>query len=96
MITLDEAKQYLGIDIVDAYVEGNVSRAIRFADAYLQAAVGKDYDDTDPKAKELALMLVDDVYNNRGITSGPSNNYRRLFNDLCEQLRRDLQGGDNG
>jgi len=92
VVTIQEAFDRLGIDYVDDVVTSNVKRAIRLADSYLKSAVGKDYPADDPKAKELALMLVDDVYNNRGMLSAGATNHnvRRLFDELAMQLRLEL------
>lgn len=90
VVSVDEVKDYLGIDYADDMVTHNIGRAIKTADAYLKSAIGKNYPVDDPKAKELALLVVSDLYDNRGMTSA-STNTRRLVDDLCLQLRLELR-----
>lgn len=96
-VTIDEACGYLGIDYADEMVRGNIERAIRTADAYLKGSIGKDYPKRDPRAKELALIIVSDLYDNRMLTetsgrsSTVSNATRKIVEDLSLQLRLELR-----
>ena len=91
MITREDALNYLGIDYADDMVNANIDRMITTADAYLKGSIGEDYPSDDPKAKELALILVADLYENRTMTAGGSSNMtRRLVDDLSWQLRLEL------
>lgn len=91
MITRDEVLAYLGIDYADDMVNRNIDRMINTADAYLKGSIGEDYPSDDPKAKELALILVADLYENRTLTEGASNMTRKLVDDLSWQLRLQLR-----
>lgn len=95
VVSVDEAKQYLGIDYADEMVERNINRAIKTADAYLKGSIGENYPTDDPRAKELALIIVSDLYDNRGLVSTVSGNTRRLVDDLSLQLRLELRRGSN-
>ena len=90
VVSVDEVKDYLGIDYADDMVTRNIERAIKTADAYLKSAIGDDYPVDDPKAKELALLVISDLYDNRGMTSAVTNT-RRLVDDLALQLRLELR-----
>ncbi len=92
-VTVDEALSYLGIDYADTMVNSNIDRAIKTAHAYLQGSIGKEYPIEDPRAKELALIIVSDLYDNRGLHSTVSGNVRRLVDDLSLQLRVELRRG---
>jgi hypothetical protein len=96
VITVDEALSYLGIDYADDMVKSNVERAIKTADAMLKGSIGEDYPVEDPRAKELALIIVSDLYDNRGLTSTVSGNTRRLVEDFSLQLRLELRRRSNG
>ncbi len=91
VVSVDEVLAYLGIDYADEMVNANISRAISTADAYLKGSIGEDYPTDDPRAKELALIVVSDLYDNRGLTSTVSGNTRRLVNDLSLQLKLELR-----
>mgnify|MGYP003293636154 CR=1 FL=1 len=96
VVSVTEVMNYLGIDYADDMVEDNIKRVIRSADVYLKGSIGADYPVEDPRAKELALIVISDLYDNRGITSTVSGNTRRLVDDLALQLRIELRRGLNG
>lgn len=96
VVTIDEALAYLGIDYADDMVRSNIERTIKTADAFLKGSVGEDYPVDDPRSKELALIIISDLYDKRGMVSTVSGNTRRLVEDLSLQLRLELRRGSNG
>ena len=95
VVSVDEVKDNLGIDYADEMVERNINRAIKTADAYLKGSIGENYPVDDPRAKELALIIISDLYDNRGFNSTVSGNTRRLVDDLSLQLLLELRRGSN-
>ena len=93
MPTVDEVLYYLGIDYADDMINRNIERAIRTADAYLKGAIGDEYPTDDPRAKELALIFIADLYDNRGMIEKVSGNVRRLVDDFMLQLKLELMRG---
>ena len=93
MPTLDEVLAYLGIDYADDMVTRNVNRAILTADQYLKGAIGDNYPTDDPRAKELALIFIADLYDNRSMIEKVSGNTRRLVDDFMLQLKLELLRG---
>lgn len=91
VILTDDALDYLGIDYPDEVVLKNVNNAIKTADAILKGSIGDNYPKTDPRAQELAKMIVADLYDNRGLTDTISGNTRKLVNDLSWQLRLEMR-----
>lgn len=91
VVSVDEVLAYLGIDYADDVVIKNIERTIKTADAYLKGSIGEAYPVEDPRAKELALIIVSDLYDNRGIQSTISGNTRKLVDDLSLQLRLELR-----
>lgn len=91
VVSVDEVLAYLGIDYADDVVIKNIERTIKTADAYLKGSVGEAYPVEDPRAKELALIIVSDLYDNRGMQSTISGNTRKLVDDLSLQLRLELR-----
>ena len=91
VVSVDEVLAYLGIDYSDDMVTKNIERAIKTADAYLKGSIGDNYPVEDPKAKELALIIISDLYDNRGMASNVSGNTRKLIDDLSLQLRLELR-----
>ena len=94
-VTNEMVKQYLGIDITDDMIEANITRLIPVADAYLKGAIGENYPVDDPKAIELGLIIIADLYENRFVTSDKvSNQTRRIVSDFGLQLRLELARRD--
>ena len=96
VVSVDEVKNYLGIDYADEMIALNINRVIKSADAYLKGSIGENYPTDDPRAKELALIIISDLYDNRGLQTTISGNTRRLVDDLSLQLRLELRRGSNG
>ena len=96
VVSVDDVKDYLGIDYADETVERNINRLILSADSYLKGSIGENYPTADPRAKELALIIISDLYDNRGLNSTVSGNTRRLVDDLSLQLRLELRRGSDG
>ena len=94
MVTPKQVKDYLGIDYADKMIEANIKRAIKTADSYLKGAIGENYPQKDPRAVELALIVIADLYENREMSAKVSNNTRRLVADFSMQLKLEMQGGD--
>lgn len=90
MVSLEEVKDYLGIDYADDMVERNIDRMIKTADSMLKGSIGDPYPDDDPRAVELALIMVADLYNNRELSNKVSANVRRFVEDASLQLRLEL------
>ena len=92
VVSVEEVLAYLGIDYSDEMVEKNIERTIKSADAYLKGSIGANYPVDDPRSKELALIIISDLYDNRGLQSTISGNTRKLVDDLSLQLRLELRG----
>lgn len=93
MITVDEMLDYMGIDYADDMCIRNITRSINTTKAYLYGAIGKDYP-KDARAKELALVIASDFYENRSLDA-PIGNTRKLVEDLILQLRLEKRLNDN-
>lgn len=95
MPTVQDVLDYLGYDYADDMIKRNIERSIKVADSYLKGSIGKNYPLDDPRAKELALIVISDLYDNRGIIEKVSGNVRRLVDDFSLQLRLESRGDDN-
>ena len=103
MVEKQAVLDYLGIDYVDDMVNRTIDRLIKVCDATLKGALGDNYPSTDPRAEELQLAIIDDLYSNRGINSKTggdstklSGNTRKLINDLEQQLRLEMRRSNAG
>jgi hypothetical protein len=102
---ITDALEHLGIDEPDEAVTRDVSRALDAARHTLYGAVGADveqYLPDDPRAAELVLVYLDDLYDERGVSAKVSGAVRHLVQTLELQLRLELRaareraGGDAG
>ena len=91
VVSVEEVLAYLGIDYADDMVNRNIERVIKTAGATLKGSIGENYPVDDPRAKELALIICSDLYDNRGLKSTISGNTRKLVNDFELQLRLELR-----
>lgn len=90
-ITTDQALSYMGIDYADDMTLKNIERCIRTADSYLKGSIHQDYPGDDPRAVELGLLIISDLYDNRGLYDTVSGNVRKLVDDLSLQLRLEMR-----
>lgn len=95
MLTVPEIKEYLHIDFDDPATEHTLQRLDAVAEKYLIGSLGENFPRDDPRAKQLALLIVSDLYDNRGLNSeNPkvSNAARHLVHSMSLQLR--LEGSE--
>lgn len=93
MPTIEDAKSYCGIDVLDGMQQANLQRALNTAESLVLGAVGKDvetYLPGDARTTELILMYTDDLYSERGVSAKVSGATRRLAADMEQQLRLEL------
>lgn len=97
MVTLSEVKDYLGIDYSDRMVDANINALIQTAGAYLVGSIGQDYPEDDPRAKTLSLIIIADLYDNRGTSGNDKVNAHvvKMVNDFALQLKLEMRGAAN-
>lgn len=94
MPTINEALEHLGYDETDAVIIRDVKRDLDAAVHTLLGAVGEDvetYLPDDPRVKELALIYLDDIHDERGTSAKVSGSVRRIVNTMETQLRLKLR-----
>lgn len=94
VVSSQEVKDYLGIDYDDDMTERRIEHSIRVADSFLVGALGRNYPKADPRAKELALMVISDIFDHRELTQKETAMYRKLAHDFELQLRLEMQGNE--
>lgn len=90
-LTMDEIRDYQSIDYIDERTNRVLERTLKVADKYLKGSIGEDYPVDDERAKELALIVIDDLYNTRGLNNKVSGTVRRLVDDFSLQLKLELR-----
>lgn len=85
-ITVQDVKDYLGIDYVDEATDRRLTSTISVANSYLESAIVKPLP-ADPRVGELGLIVIADLYDNHEMTDKVSGNVRRMVHNLSLQLR---------
>ena len=91
MLNLREALDYLGIDAEDDMIINNINRQIEVADRHLKAAVGDDYPADDPRMKEVALLIVGELYDKRTLSAKEENRINSLARLYMRQIRLEME-----
>jgi len=87
LLTVQEVKDHLIIDELDINSQRDLERLIRVADAYLMGSIGKDYPKNDERAKQIALFIVEDLYDRSSFTVSENRTLKKLKDDFSMQLR---------
>lgn len=93
MVSLEDAKRYMHIDHDED--DGLINRCISAAEEYLLGAIGDGYDGTSERARMLTLMVVSDLYDNRGTTERASTKTRTIVENFAQQMRLELRRKSN-
>ena len=84
MPTLEEVKLELGIDFDDD--DKKLIRYISVADTWLDGAIGT-YDPNDERVKQLALLIIEDLYDRNANSVKENATIQKLKNDFIMQLQ---------
>lgn len=94
MLTLEEVKAELSIDFTDEKTDARLNRYIKVADAWLKGAISDDYPVDDERAKQLALLIIEDLFDRNANSVKENNTINKLKQDFIMQLQ--YGGADNG
>ena len=87
LLTLEEVKEYLTIDHEDETPKKNLERFILVADKYLEGSIGKDYPKDDERAKQLALFIIEDLFDRGSYNVKENQVLIKMKSDFSLQLR---------
>lgn len=87
MPTIEEVKDYLGIDFDDNVSDRNIKRYMSVADNWLKGAIGENYPRNDERAKQLALFVIEDLYDRGSYSVKENNTIEKIKNDFLMQLQ---------
>lgn len=94
VVERQDVYDYLAIDFVDPATDRIIDRLILTAERYLEGSLGLNYPAKDERVKELALLVISDLYDNRNLTGGTdklSNSIRKLVADFELQIRLEMR-----
>ena len=86
MPTLEEVKDFLGIDFEDEVSNRNIKRYINVAESYLKGAISNLPED-DERVKQLALFIIEDLYDRGSYSMKENSTLEKMKNDFIIQLQ---------
>ncbi len=86
-LTLEKVKEELGIDGNDSFTNNRLNRYIQLADKYLVGAVGENYPKDDERAIQIALLIIEDLYDRKSYNVKENSSISKLKNSLLMQLK---------
>lgn len=92
-LTASNVKEELGIDTADPIINSRLNRYIKVADAYLKGAISENYPPDDERAIELALLIIEDLYDRNSTTVKENSTIEKLKADFILQLK--VEGMDD-
>lgn len=90
MPTIEEVKDYLGIDFDDDVSNRNIQRYTAVAESYLKGAIGNLPSD-DERVKQLALFIIEDLYDRSSYKVKESAALEKMKNDFILQLQCEIR-----
>lgn len=94
MLAIEDALMHLGYDEVDETITKTVRSELAEATGYLRGAVGADVLELMPDDSRIDTLLkayLDDLHDDRGVTSAKAGNAKReMIHSIEWQLRLDL------
>lgn len=98
-LTAGIVKEELGIDTTDSAIDSRLTRYIKVADAYLKGAISENYPVDDERAIELALLIIEDLYDRNSTSVKENSTIEKLKADFIFQLKvedmDDIKSKDN-
>ena len=91
MPTLEEVKDYLGIDFDDEVSNRNILRYISVAESYLKGSISK-LPQNDERVKQLALFIIEDLYDRGSYSVKENSTLEKMRNDFIMQLQCEARG----
>ena len=94
MPTYEEVNDYLGIDYDDDKSKRNIERSIKVAKKYLDSAID-NFDDLrrDERVKQLALFIIEDLYDRKATSIKENSSIVKLKNSILTQLQCEGRDG---
>ena len=92
MPSIEEIKSYLGIDYDDEYSNKNICMFTELAKEYLEGIL-EPLPQNDKRVKQLALFIIEDLYERNSTTVKENATIEKLKNDFIMQLQCEVRNG---
>ena len=88
MLKIEDVLDYLGIDYPDDNTSRILERLVAVSISYMKSAVGEKCNFDDEKCKQVQLLVIADLYDNREYESSKmTNSVKRIVVAFMAQLR---------
>ena len=91
LVNIQDVKDYLGIEFEDEAVNRRLNHLIKVSEKTLEGSLGAGFPIADDRVKELALIIIADLYDNRALHDKVGGNVRRLITDFSLQIRLEMR-----
>ena len=91
VLTMQDVKDYLGIDFSDESTDRVLQAILSAADAYMRGALGANYPVNDERVKQVQKIIVSDLYDHRDLSDKVSGSTRRLVDSMLLQVRLEMR-----
>lgn len=95
-LSVQDVKDYLGIDFVDDATDHLVTAMVSTADAYMKGALGANYPAEDERVKMVEKIIISDLYDHRDLSDKVSGATRRLVDSMLQQVRLEMRAAGDG
>lgn len=90
-LSVQDVKDYLGIDFADDATDRLVTAMVSTADAYMTGALGANYPENDERVKMVAKIIISDLYDHRDLSDKVTGATRRLVDSMLQQVRLEMR-----
>ena len=90
-LSVQDVKDYLGIDFADDATDRLVTAMVSTVDAYMTGALGAAYPADDERVKMVAKIIISDLYDHRDLSDKVTSATRRLVDSMLLQVRLEMR-----
>lgn len=87
LLEVSDVKVFLGIDYDDENSQKNIERFINVAESWLKGAIGENFPRSDERAKQLALFIIEDLYDRSSYSVKENSVLEKMKTDFILQLQ---------
>jgi hypothetical protein len=94
MVTAQDVRDYLGIDYEDEATERRIEQMISATDGFMAGSLGAADPRDDPRVRELALLVIRDLYDTPDWETKETRQFRRIIESMSLQIRLEMREGN--
>jgi hypothetical protein len=95
-LSVQDVKDYLGIDFADDATDRLVTAMVSTVDGYMKGALGASYPADDERVNMVAKIIISDLYDHRDLSDKVTGATRRLVDSMLQQVRLEMRAAGEG